>query len=102
MIPAEILDEETPAKPEDIIEMECTSDTEYDACIFTHTNPFDVGQGNGQGVQCIIAGGESQTQQCADHPRISITGNRTVCSLRIEQPGPDDTGFWKVTYSTEL
>ena len=91
--PARIQDVETPAKQDDIIEINCTSHTQYDACIFTHTRPFDVGQGNGH--ECSITGGESQ-RPCADDPRISITATRNSCSLRINKPEPDDTGIWKV------
>ena len=93
MSPPGIQDEQTPAKPDDIIEINCTSGTEYAACIFRHVKPFDVGHENGQAIECSISGGESH---CGEDTRITITGSSNSCSLRINKPEPDDTGIWKV------
>ena len=100
MSPAGIQDGETPAKPDDVIEINCTSDTDYDACFFRHIKPFHVGQENGQGFGCRVSGDE--TKQCGEDPRISITGSKNSCSLKISNPDPDDTGIWKVSWSHYL
>ena len=43
-MPSDAINPETPAKQGSVVEIQCQTDTEYDSCIFTHTNPFYVGQ----------------------------------------------------------
>ena len=44
VMPSDAINPETPAKQGSVVEIQCQTDTEYDSCIFTHTNPFYVGQ----------------------------------------------------------
>ena len=82
----------------------CTTDSEYDICHFEHYSPMDVNQGNSQGndldTTCNIAGGDQQTKQCPDDTRITLTGSSNQCSLRINNPIPEDTGKWNVAVSS--
>eukprot|EP00092_Neocalanus_flemingeri_P039239 GFUD01042718.1.p1 GENE.GFUD01042718.1~~GFUD01042718.1.p1 ORF type:complete len:383 (+),score=84.20 GFUD01042718.1:162-1310(+) len=96
--PIGIEDPATPAKTNTVIEFQCRTDTEFTFCQFQHLNPLDVGQSysaNSEAeIDCTIAGGETQSKNCPDDSRITMTSSLTSCGIRISNPTPEDTGKW--------
>ena len=100
--PPGITNRDTPSRQGQMIEITCNTNSEFNNCLFVHTKPFDVGRplSHETNTECSTSGGNSQN--CADDPRISISSTTSSCSLRINNPEPDDTGMWKVSITTAL
>lgn len=96
--PTGIENPETPAKTNTVIEFQCNIDTEFTFCQFQHLNPMDVGQSYAASseveIDCNIAGGDTQSKNCPDDTRITMTSSLTSCGIRISNPTPEDTGKW--------
>merc|ERR550519_2530499 len=99
--PSGIENPDQPAQTNSIVEIKCTTDSPYDFCHFEHTNPLDVNRGSQRTdntIGCNMARGDSQSKQCADDNRITLTGSSpNQCGIRISNPSPEDTGKWIVT-----
>lgn len=96
--PSNIEQKETPAKENDLISISCPTSDDIESCIFTHTEPLNVGNTNSQQTQDIkcSASPDDSTKTCDAETRIRFDVDDRKCGITINNPKPEDTGKWNV------
>jgi len=91
--PAGAENPDTPAREDQIVEIQCNMDGHFDFCVFGHYKPFDFG--TGQDFRCMVTP-DMPSGVCHDDSRISTISSYNMCGIRITNPDPDDIGKWTV------
>jgi len=82
-----------PAREDQIVEIQCNMDGDFDLCVFGHYKPFEFG--TGQDFRCTITP-DMPYGVCPGDRRISTISSYNMCGIRISNPEPDDIGKWTV------
>jgi len=96
--PSDIEDKLSPAKESDTITISCPTSDDIETCIFTHTEPLNVGTSSTQATQDIkcSASPDDTSKTCDADTRIRFDVDDRKCGIVINNPKPEDTGKWNV------